>query len=156
MSSRFMSHPSSTYRQAVSALRALLQEEGVDGARRAYAETTEQAIRDEYLGALGLIGSHDHHVCVHRLKGQRCSDDLSHLNMPGANHFSEWKKEGQTVLIVSQPYHLSFEMLGEIVAFCQANGLRADIEGGSAWHFPGATVMVAYRSETKIRGERIH
>jgi hypothetical protein len=155
MSSRFRSHPSSTFRQAVSALRSLLQEEGVDGARRAYAETTEQAIRDEYLGSHGLLGSHSHHVCVHRLKGQRCPNDLPHLNLPGADHLSEWKKERQTVLIVSQPYRLRYETLREIVAFCQANGLRADVETEAAWHFPGATVMVAYRREKKSRGERI-
>ncbi len=156
MSSRFRSHPSSTYRQAVSALRALLQEEGVDGARRAYAETTGQSIRDEYLRSFGVKPSQSHHVCVHRLKGERCSNDLSHLNVPGADHLSEWKKERETVLIVSQPYHLRYETLREIVAFCQANGLRADVEAESAWHFPGATVMVAYRREKKNRGERAH
>ena len=79
MQSRFNLHPSSIYRQAVNACRALLQAEGDDGVRRAYAESTTNAIRDGYLRFWRLKPSRSDHVCVQRLKGERCPDDLSHL-----------------------------------------------------------------------------
>ena len=149
MPSRFNLHPSSIYRQAVNACRALLQAEGDDGVRRAYAESTTNAIRDGYLRFWRLKPSRSDHVCVQRLKGERCPDDLSHLKLRGADHLSEWTDGKKTVLIVSQPYHLHYETLEQVVAFCQANGLRADVEAESAWHFPGATLLITFKREKK-------
>jgi len=151
---RFDLHPSPVYEQAVQACRVLLQQEGFDAARRACAEAIWEAIRAEYVRASHLKPSHSAHVCVHRLMGDRCPDDISHLQIPGADHLSEWKKDRRTVSLVSQPYRLAFETLKKMVDFCDAHGLRADVRAEGSWHFPGSTVLIAYRRREKQEASR--
>jgi hypothetical protein len=79
---------------------------------------------------------------------------MSHLRVPGADHLSEWKKDHRTFSIVSQPYRLAFETLKKIVDFCEAYDLRADVQSEGSWHFPGATLLIAYRRREKQEASR--
>lgn len=145
--SSFNHEPSATYLQAVDALRTLMKEEGVDLVTRAFADATWEAKRDSYVKHEGLKHNESGHVCFHRLKGQRCPDEecCSPTCIPGSDHVSEWKKDGETYVIVSQPYSLSYETMKETVAFCEAHDLKADISGSPSWHFPAAVITVEYK-----------
>jgi hypothetical protein len=145
MNKRFNSKPSPVYKQAVQACLALLSQEGSDAVRRACAEANWEAVREEYLRIFNLKPSHRWHVCVHRLMGKRCPNDNSHLQIPGADHLSEWKTDHRTSVIVSQPYRLPFELMKQIVDFCEVHDLRADAQAEWSWHFPGSTLMIAFR-----------
>lgn len=151
MKRKFCDNPSEGYLQAVDALRELVREEGgLDLATRAYAEATYQAKLDAYKKRNGLKADGSGHVCIHRLKGQRCPSEkcYSPTCIPGQDHVSEWKKDGKSYVIVSQPYAFSYETMKETIEFCESNGLRADISSTPSWHFPGAVVTVEYKRET--------
>jgi hypothetical protein len=148
----FKSKASDRYRQAVQCLRALIAEESLDDAERAYAEAVEEHRRKVYAKGAGKQ-SQDSHVCVHRLLGKRCPSRSNYEEMcetqrlPGADHLSEWRKADGTRRIVSQPYGLAYETLKETVAFCERLGLEAYIDAWPAWHFPGYTLLVEYRKQ---------
>lgn len=84
--------------------------------------------------------------CVNRLLGKPCrSHNGPHLecpDIPGADHTSLWLKDGKPAVIATQPYALTWEILQELMVFCQEYGLRSDISAWGSWHFPGRTVLV--------------
>jgi hypothetical protein len=143
----FMDKPNNTYLETVTVLRKLLEEQGLDVVTRAYAEATWETAREQYVSREGLKPAGDGHVCIHRLKGERCPNEEcdSPTCIPEHDHSSEWKKDGKSHVIVSQPYHFSYETMKETIEFCDANGLRADISASPSWHFPGAVVTVEYK-----------
>ena len=145
MTREFKKKPSTKYLQAVDALRDLLNESDLDMVKRAYAEAVSESKLREYIH--GIKAPHDSHVCVSRLKGKRCPDETcnSPMIIPRGDHYTEWRKDGKTIVIVSQPYGMSYDALKHTVAFCDENGLTADISADQSWHFPGATLLVEYK-----------
>jgi hypothetical protein len=145
--SRFTDKPNATYMQALTALRKLLDERGLDDVTRVYADATWETARDDYVTFHRLKSPEDAHVCVYRLKGERCPDEFcdSPTCIPGMDHGSEWERDGNTFVIVSQPYRFSYRVVKQTVEFCEANGLAADISTRPSWHFPGAVLTVTYK-----------
>lgn len=148
----FMRHKTKTYREAVCALQRLVREEGLDVATRASAEATCSAARSDFIRSERLRLVPGWHVCYHNLLEEECLGDESRTGIcdsptciPGADHLSEWTGQGKTRVIVSQPYHLSYEMVQETIKFCDAHGLRADLAASPSWHFPGRVLTVMYR-----------
>ncbi len=141
--------PSKEYRALVKAVRDLAKTEGEDAALRACAEGMIPYKHASFMKRHKVEPREGGHVCEERLKGKkRCPETASNLihlgeQLPAADHLSEWKRDGKTAAITSQPYGVSYRSLKEMVAYCERNGLEADIEAGS-WWFPGSTVLIVY------------
>lgn len=154
MSHGFMDKPSEKYKQAVLALRELLRAQGEEDVTRAFAEAIWEARQNTFAKKYGVKLASNSHVCIHRLLGKRCPKVCGSPGMiPAADHCSEWKKDGETVIVVSQPYGLSYSRLKETVAFCEEHGLEASIDSLLSWHFPGSVVSVEYRRAVSLSGE---
>jgi|SRR5215469_7601723 len=61
--------------------------------------------------------------------------------MPGDDHVEYRQKANGKRYRISQPYHLHWDEMQRLVAFCVANGLKVDIDGDS-WWFPSSTITV--------------
>ena len=153
MHSSFRIHPDELNCRAVRMLHNLLLDQGLDAVRRAYADATTQAFRNEYIQAHPLEANRHGrgHVRGQRLKGnnwpcKRC--DLAQA-IPAADHLSEWTHDGKTAPIISQAYNLSYVTLKETVAFCEVHGLTVTISTEPSWVFPGAVITVEYRRAEK-------
>lgn len=140
------------YLAAIKALQALIEAEGLDKANRAFAEASDEAIRESFSKREGVTPAGGH-ICVRRLLGKKCTlgypsevrDGSSHLCLPpGSDHWSLWNKEGKASLLVSQPYDLSYNTLKEMINFCEVNGLEVNINADATWHFPGRVVGVVW------------
>lgn len=147
MSGNFMDKPSVKYKQTVQILQQLLKEEGEENVTRAFAEASYEARKNAYSKSLGIELSSSGHVCIHRLLGNRCPNEecKSPQIIPGSDHCSEWKKEGNTFVIVSQPYGIRYENIKNTITFCEEYGLEADINARLSWHFPGSTICIEYK-----------
>jgi hypothetical protein len=130
--SQFNSNPSRKYLAAVEALKRI----PFDERDRAYADATAddwKRLADEQ-GGPKPKGK----TSWRRLLGKpaQVADRL-----PGDDHIE--LRQGKELTYISQPYHLNFEQLCEIVSACAANGLKASIDARS-WYFPGAAIRVTY------------
>jgi hypothetical protein len=160
MGRRFKDQPSAIYKEAVRAIRELMEAEGGDSAGRACAEAMQDEVRRWYAEkkhrvwtekSVVVTERQTSHVCIQRLKGaKRCVDtydrpcNLTFEQFPAADHLSEWHVAGQTASVVSQPYNgLDIDDLRMILSFCNRNGLQVDISGAS-WHFLGHTLRIEY------------
>lgn len=144
--------PSEKYLALLKAARELAEAEGEDEMSRACAEAVMAYEEASFIERNKVKPSSGSHVCVKRLQGsRRCNGHSLHDDdeqLPGADHISEWIKDGKTEIIVSQPYGLSWRALKEIVSFCEAKGLEAEIDAGS-WWFPGRTLVLEYRKASE-------
>lgn len=170
MGRRFKDNPSIRYKEAVRALRYLLETEGGDTASRACAEALADDLRRWYAEKRHRrwtdeevkVIERNNHVCIHRLRGaRRCPDSCDEpcglggqfSQFPCADHLSEWREGDKTVSVVSQPYSgLGLNSMREIVAFCEANGFQVDVSAAS-WHFLGHTLRIEYSRQKKAREE---
>ncbi|NUM45378.1 MAG: hypothetical protein HUU38_11795 [Anaerolineales bacterium] len=150
MKRNFNDKPTAKYLKAVSMLMELLEDEGADTVKRAYAEAVFERKIQGY--KRDMKAPRDSHVCVSRLKGERCPGEKCHspVCIPGMDHVSEWRKDGKTESIVSQPYRMNLKTLKETVEFCETNGLDAEISVDESWHFPGATLFIEYKKLKEI------
>lgn len=150
-----MKDPSTLYKKAVSILKELEEKEGA--ADRAYAEVITKK-REQFWTKAGLKQSTGHD-CISRLMGVQCNQhgvflgtydwtkDDKPCQLPQANdHLSMWLKDGKPFLYISQPYHINFEAISELVEFCNKFNLHADIDAGRSWWFPGSTLSIEVRS----------
>ncbi len=141
--------PSEKYKALLKAARELAEAEGDDEMSRACAEAMIPYEYSSFIRRHNVKPSNSSHVCEERLKGaKRCPETINnpiHLekSLPAADHLSEWIQDGKTIAITSQPYGCSWQSLREIVAYCNENGLEAEIEAGS-WWFPGRTVLITF------------
>ncbi|MDX9704056.1 MAG: hypothetical protein RBU23_13575 [Candidatus Auribacterota bacterium] len=143
--------PSDNYKKAISALRRLLSEEGEEIVSRAFAEVTADARKANFINANKLEFPTENHICIHRLAGKPCPEKECYSSIiPRADYLSEWRKNGKTKMIVSQPYRLSFDEIKQTIAFCEEFGLEAIIEARSSWHFPSTTISVQYTRASKV------
>jgi hypothetical protein len=154
MSERFMDikKQSQKYKEAVKILKELVEQEGTGVTMRAYAEAVYEKSQKNFANFYdGIELVRKSHVCLNRLLGKRCKSGTcdSPRSIPAADHCSEWKKDGKTFIIVSQPYGLSYDSLKETVAFCEENGLEAEVRSGPSWHFPGAVLTIEYKLANK-------
>jgi len=159
MSSKFKSNPSAAYKNAVKALCDLLVKEGLDSVVRAYAESSEVEYKKVFAEKRGLSPVTGGHVCVHRLKGAKhCPDRYNQsceakcdIRIPNSDHLSEWKHNGETTLIVSQPFGLDFRSMKETIDFCEKHKLEANISTNPSWHFPGSVLTIEYKKVIEPR-----
>lgn len=159
---RFVRKPGPKYLAAVSALRALLAEEGgADLAERAFAQAMSPVLNREY--ANRRIPSRESLPCLHRLQGQTCMAPrewdgrpcCDSAIPPGSDHLSSWKKKDGATILVSQPYGIRYETLRELVAYCECHGLEADIDAYGSWHFPGHTLLVEVEKKNESRAPTV-
>ncbi|MEW6770444.1 MAG: hypothetical protein AB1330_03525 [Bacillota bacterium] len=136
--SRFVSKPTTLYRQTVDLLRQLEETEGK--AERAYAEAVWERYRDAWAKRHGLKQTNGH-VCVRRLLAGRCNR-MNCIFPPANDHHSLWLRGGKPAVYVFQPYGLSHEQLCALVGFAEEHGLRLRVDTFPAWHFPGAVLCV--------------
>ena len=68
-------------------------------------------------------------------------------HFPGADHTEFWKgvedPDGPGI-VVTHPYGMSMDTMGEIVKFCEANGLEVYISADS-WYYPTNTIRVMFK-----------
>ncbi len=144
---KFSDNQSDKYKQAVLVLRDLIQEEGEDIVTCVFAEATYDARQKIFEKNYGVQSAEDHHVCTYRLLGKACPGENcdSPQIIPCADHLSEWKKDGKTFVIVSQPYGLGYQGLKETLAFCEKYGLEASVNARPSWHKPGSVISLEYK-----------
>jgi len=88
-------------------------------------------------------------ICLAHLFVERpCSpghegDGLPHIP-PGYNHGSLWKRDGQPVAYVFQPYKdaMTTDVRARLTEFCQEHGLIFTILEDESFHNPGETTLV--------------
>jgi signal recognition particle subunit SEC65 len=142
----FRSKPNRTalYEKAVAVLRELLEEKDLDAVERAFAEAAYPRRWEKTEGRVG--GKYrDGAGCIERLLGGRCKN-IHCENIPGADHTSGYVRDKRIVAIVTEPYHLSFREMRELVQFCDERGLRADVDAESS-HFPSRTLRILIRKK---------
>lgn len=146
--SRFKGVTTPEYRQAVSVLKSVSTD-----AAQVYAEATHEKIRQEFAVLWRIKGRKGGHVCIYRLKGSRqCKCNtvkggfLTHqpIEIPRGDHLSEWTRDGQTVMILSQPYGLGYEGLQETLKFCEAHDLEVSINTYPSFHYPGSILSLIF------------
>lgn len=149
--SGFQSNQSESFKRAVAALQQLQREEGQDAALRAFAEVTAHP-RKAAFGRSNGLRERRGHVCLLRLQGMLCAGEscLSGLVLPQRDHLSEWERNGETAVIVAQPYALGYEGLRDLVSFCEIQELQASISAVDAWHFPGRSLCIQYRRNPDV------
>lgn len=130
--SPFNSHPTREYLQAVEALRKIPLEERSS----AFADATAADMREIADKQLGkpISGRKSWRRLLDEKDGD--SDKL-----PGDDHVELRRAEALTY--VSQPYHLNFDELKELMSVCMAHGLEAQIDARS-WCYPSGTIRVSY------------
>ena len=146
----FVKEPSENYKKAVSALRNLLSAESEEIVSRAFAEVVQEARKNNFIKMQNVTPSNHSHVCIYRLLGKKCPGHSTQI-IPCADHCSEWQKDGQTVIIISQPYSLGYQDIKDTIMFCEEYGLEATVEARSSWHFPSTTVCVEYRRRIETK-----
>ena len=142
-----------TYKSAVAALTALIEESGLDDAQRAAAEALSDPMRD-MVRADKLLRFSTAHPCIARVLGKRCSQAHSSIYEdterrppcypPGADHSFLTLLGGRALSFITHPYDLDTDTLKEMTAFAEKWGIEVTIDGFS-WHFPGRTVRVIWR-----------
>lgn len=115
--SRFRSsNRSKGYERAVKALHQLVEAEGSDVARSAYAEVMSNILRKEWAVSRNLSESKGH-KCVPKILGNRCTaewEDEMPCFPPAEDHASTWLREGKPIARISQPYALHLGALPEV------------------------------------------
>ena len=61
------------------------------------------------------------------------------------DHTSVWNANGRVSAIVTQPYGLGEDDLGQIHRLCKELGLKVEISTKWNWHFPGVVSVVFTR-----------
>ncbi len=145
---QFVVKPTPEYLRAVAVLNGL---ESADQRTRAYAQASYAEIKAAYIERHGLKPTTGA-KCVCRLisKDGRCHCNGSMI-VPGSDHSSLWLKDGKPYVYVTQPYHLDFKILQELIRFCDDNGLTASISPDYAWHFPGSILFVEIKKREEVQ-----
>ena len=139
-------HESAEWRAVVISLEKLLKKEGRIGLESAYAHVAHSIRYRDWLEDHRVTLFSSSHICLYRLLGKRCPSDRCNAPglIPGADHCDEWRRDKRTMIITSQPYALSLEVLRGTVALCDQYALDVQVRAGSSWHFPGNSLLVEY------------
>jgi hypothetical protein len=159
----FISELTPPLRRLIADLHLLQAEAGLDGASRAYAAATADRLMREWARQLGLRRSQGH-ACLGRLRDGHCwarwewrhgesAKERIPCDLPGADHMSLWLKDRRPAVYVSQPYHLSWDTLQELVTFGARWGLTIDVEPWPSWHFPSRVLTILVRARGQPWGE---
>ncbi len=131
------------WRKAVVALKELVKVEGEGKASTAFAQAVAESRRRALTsGGWKEVkpGSREWN------KFHRDHFGGNGFRLPGDDHESLWRKEGE-FRRVSQPYHLSTEDAANMVAAAEEHGMSFTISPGGSWYFPGATMLVGWRTK---------
>lgn len=85
-----------------------------------------------------------------RRNGMNDSVAWYEAQIPGQDHLRFIVRADGTREVLSQPYELTFETMVELVAWCQARGIRADVDT-HAGHFPGRTLAIHLESDPAVK-----
>lgn len=131
------------YGSTVQALEELLRAQGLDVVERAVAEALWLSLRSEFAQRHDLRPGSGH-ACARMLtEGARHGGYC--LGDPVREHCEIFMQGVDAKLYVAQPYGpLRGGKLRDLLAFSDENGLDVSVAAGS-WHFPGRTLMVAFR-----------
>lgn len=136
-------HVSVSFMKAVTSLRSLAAEEGLDVAERAAAEVSSRERRK-------LWTVTRRHPCIKAVEGKRCAGPCpSDHQPPASDHASIIERDGK-LCYYWQPYGIHWENLQALVDYCEERGLVADVDARGAWHFPGHVLgILVYRKEDR-------
>jgi len=137
------SERSPLYLRVVALIRKLAEEQCEDSASRAYAETTSDLHEAAFVDQ-GLKRGRGR-LCVERLVGKQCN--LKGCTPPAGDHDTLWLKKGKPDTYLMQPYQLTWKDMKNLVAFCEKNGLQADVTPWPSFHFPSNVISVHIRRE---------
>jgi hypothetical protein len=142
---------SQCYEEAVKILHRLAKEESVDSVTEAYAEATSAEWNKIYSEVNEVTQSQGQACLSPLLNGNRCKKTVHTVDEdcfpPACDHHKLWKKGKVYTVFTSEPYSLSYENLKDTVKYCEANGLRADINTFSPY-YPGKTLLVQFRKKS--------
>lgn len=145
-------------RRVMAELQRLTEEAGADLTSRVYASAVAAGTCETWAKTRGLRLS-PRHPCLGRLRDGRCwevwewrrgesAKERIPCQLPGADHASLWLKAGKPAVYVSQPYHLPWETLQEMMAFAERWHLMVDVESWPSWHFPSRVLTILVRRRT--------
>src|SRR6266571_4829026 len=106
-------------------------------------QSAEEAKRDriekEWARSVGVKRYRGGKFCVQKLRGKSCVEAVRHCHCspPGTDHPTMWTKRGKPFYFVSQPYHLSMQIIEDIAIFCRENELTFTIWPGPSFYNPG-------------------
>lgn len=144
------------YHNAVSAMRSLLEESGMDRAERAFASAVAMKRSEEFAIEHGLTVSQGNPV-IRRLISGRCKHLLPltifkgqriHCNPPFNDHGTLWLKDGKPHMYTSEIYGLSGEQARAILAYADDHGLDVDFRV-DGMYFPGRATLVVYSKKSE-------
>jgi hypothetical protein len=140
------------YDDAVKAIEKLVGSngEGVDDARRAFAEGISDGIIS-LNKSLGLKKSSSSNSCVCRLLGKHhhYDEDPSLCYLPHSDHPYYLNRNGVPVALVSEPYNLGQDQIKNIISFCDTNGIDFHIDNEGSW-FPGRTLRMVFKKSPMV------
>ena len=84
------------------------------------------------------------HLFVERLCSPGHEEDGLPHTPPGNDHGSLWKRDGQPVVYVYEPYKdaMTTDVRARLTEFCQEHGLIFTILEDESFHNPGETTLV--------------
>jgi hypothetical protein len=136
---KFKDNPSPLYRETLAYLQRLLEAEGLDSVRRAFADAAADATKREFQEVRDLdreTRGGARYIARFRFTGR------------GSDHVCGWSRNGSRAVLVSQPYHLGSQ---EIIELAQAHILHdLDIRISSdSYYFPGRSLMIELWKKSK-------
>lgn len=141
------------YIEAVEAIRALADAEGLDEATRAYAEVAQPLRREEWMRQNGLTAEGGPKKFTEFIlrRPWTVEREIS-INWPeGCDHSTLWLKNGQPVLYTSEPYQLTDRELEDHLRFAKEHDLELFISAQYSMWFPGQTMLVEFRRKEETR-----
>jgi len=143
---KFIENSSEGYQDAVRCLTRLREDEGLDAAERAFAEAVWECRRNALFEKPGLRLA-PHVQCLRGMQGMKCWQHGAYCrDLPPAHDHSELlTRNGRPEVFYSQPYRICFRELVETMEYCREHALEATIDAWGSSHFPGRTLLIAYR-----------
>lgn len=140
--------PTKLYYDTLESIRLLLDNEGLDKTIACFAQAVSDAFENKYLEENDLRPS-SVQLCVHRFLGKKCNNSMHEIGTgclpPATNHLSVFKKNRKIAAFTSQPYKLNFNILKEIIAYCEKNHLEVNLLPYSS-HYPCKTFHLEYKA----------
>ena len=130
-----------TFRDAITTLRRIAHEHGVDAVRQIYATAISGLNWNDYLKTTERKEGSSQFP---RLAGKDAPE-----RPPGADHTVMLNKDGKPHTYISEPYHFTLDTMRETVTMCDSLGLDCAIQGFSFW-FPDNTMLVQYTRQDEL------
>lgn len=144
----FKSQPSLLYIRAVSILRQLIKQEGLDSVQRVYAQATWPVTLKQYIESNELkITSGTHNIT--RLTTSNGLVAFKPIRLRCEDHSTLFLKDGKPYSFITQPYALNLPSMRQLANYCEENDLDVFVNSFQSWHFPGSSLMIEIKKNPK-------